>query len=130
MKNYLFASVLFLSTLSVFGQNSDYKFGVTAGGSIQHYNGNLGNSFFKFNTTCFAGTGASFGVRLNKSFDLNVGGSIGDYGYCQTDEDKNRVVAVGLRCPGCKDRLGMGELRSRMYSGNVGIKYKFANGYL
>jgi len=68
-------------------------------------------------------------MYLNKSFDLVVGGSIGDFGYCQTTADETRIVSLSQRCPGCVDRLGMGELRSRMVSGNLAGKYKFANGF-
>jgi hypothetical protein len=130
MKNKLLITLLSLCALNVFGQSKNYKFGITGGAYIQHYNGNLGNSFFKFNTTCFAGGSVDFGLYLDRSFDLNSGLAIGDFGYCQTEADKNRIVSVALQCPGCKDRLGMGELRSRMTSGNIAIKYKFANGYL
>jgi len=59
---------------------------------------------------------------------LNIGGSIGHFGYCSTTEDKKRVVSIEQRCPGCTNQLGMGELRSMMASGNISIKYKFANG--
>ncbi len=128
MKNKLLVSVLMLCAISAFGQNKKYKFGITAGGYVQHYNGNLGNSFFKFKSVWFCGVGGTFGVYLNKSFDLTAGVSVGDFGYCQTETDKRRIVSLSQRCPGCKDKLGMGELRSRMVSGNVAIQYKFANG--
>ena len=129
MKNHFLITVLFFCALGAHAQTKEHNIGITAGGYIQHYNGNLGNSFFQFNTACFAGATVNVGMYLNKSFDINVGGSIGDFGYCQTDADASRVVALSLRCPGCVDRLGMGELRSRMVSGNVGMKYKFANGF-
>lgn len=129
MKNYLFISAtLLLTTLSMFGQTKNKKVGIEAGAYLQHYNGNLGNSFFKFNTTAFGGFSANAGLYLNKSFDLNVGGSIGNFGYCSTEEDKKRIVSIEQRCPGCTNQLGMGELRSMMASGNIAIKYKFANG--
>jgi hypothetical protein len=70
MKNQLLISALVLCTLGAVGQTKNNKFGVTAGGSIQQYNGNLGNSFFKFNTTCFAGFTTNFGMYLNKSLIL------------------------------------------------------------
>ena len=127
MKNHLLTFALFLCTIAAIGQTKSNKFGITAGGFIQHYNGNLGNSFFKFNTTCFGGVSTDLGVYLNKSFDFNLGASIGHFGYCQTDADANRVVSLEQRCPGCTNRLGMGELRSLMISGNIAIKYKFAN---
>lgn len=128
MKNHLLFAVLFLSTLSSIGQTKNNKIGIEAGTYLQHYNGNLGNSFFKFNTTAFGGFSAKCGLYLNKAFDLNVGGTMGHFGYCQTEEDKKRVVSIEQRCPGCINRLGMGELRSLMISGNIAIKYKFANG--
>jgi hypothetical protein len=130
MKNYLFIPVLLLFSMSSIAQTKKDKFGFSIGGSIQHYNGNLGNSFFKFNTTVFGGVTTNFGMYLNKSFDFNIGGSIGHFGYCQTEADASRVVSIEQRCPGCTDRLGMGELRSLMISGNIAIKYKFANDFL
>lgn len=129
MKNKLFISAaLLLTTLSSIGQTKNNKLSVEAGVYLQHYNGNLGNSFFKFNTTAFGGYSLNLGLYLNKSLDLNVGGSIGHFGYCQTDEDKKRIVSIEQRCPGCNNQLGMGELRSLMISGNIALKYKFANG--
>ncbi len=130
MKNNLLIAAFITCTLCAFGQNKNHKFGITTGAYIQHYNGNLGNSFFKFNTACFAGGLTNLGMYLNKSFDLNIGLSIGDFGYCQTVADENRIVSASQRCPGCKDILGMGNLRSRMVSGNIGIKYKLANDFL
>ena len=127
MKKHFLISALLLCTMGAIGQTKNNKFGITVGASIQHYNGNLGNSFFKFNSTCFGGITSTFGMYLNKSFDVNFGASIGHFGYCQTDADANRVVSIEQRCPGCTNRLGMGELRSLMISGNIAIKYKFAN---
>lgn len=127
MKNHLLISALVLSTLSAIGQNKNNKIGIEGGTYIQQYNGNLGNSFFKFNTTAFGGFSANCGLYLSKSFDLNIGGTIGHFGYCQTEEDKKRVVSIAQRCPGCTNSLGMGELRSLMVSGNIAVKYKFAN---
>lgn len=128
-KNLLIVAAGLLAIGSV-AQNAKYHFGITSGISIQHYNGNLGNSFFQFKTTCFAGESATLGMYMNRSFDVNLGFSVGDFGYCQTEKDKSRLVSVEQRCPGCTDRLGMGELRSRMTSVNANVKYKFANGYL
>jgi OOP family OmpA-OmpF porin len=130
MKHYMLLSVFALSAMGLIAQNKNHKIGIEAGAYLQQYNGNLGNSFFKFNETAFGGVYANVGFYLNKSFDAMAGGSIGHFGYCQTDQDKTRIVAIEFRCPGCTDQLGMGELRSRMISGNVAIKYKFANGML
>lgn len=125
-KNLSIIALILLTTLAI-SQNKKHKYEISIGSHMQNYNGNLGNSFFKFNTTCFAGVNTTFGMYLNKSFDFNIGGSIGHFGYCQTEADANRVVSLNQRCPDCTDRLGMGELRSLMISGNVAIKYKFAN---
>lgn len=131
MKNQLLITAAFvLATFGLTAQTKNRKIGIETGAYLQQYNGNLGNSFFKFKETAFGGGSLNLGLYLNKSFDVNVGGSIGHFGYCQTEEDKKRVVALEYRCPGCTDRLGMGELRSMMISGNTSIKYKFANGYL
>jgi OmpA-OmpF porin, OOP family len=130
MKNFLFIVLLLLGTLGTIAQTKNKQFGVSAGAYIQHYNGNLGNSFFQFNTACFGGGAVNIGIYLNKSFDANATFSIGDFGYCQTDADKTRIVSIEYRCPGCTDQLGMGQLRSRMVAGNVALTYKLANGYL
>ena len=129
MKNQLLISAaLLLPTLTSIGQTKNNKVGIEVGAYLSHYNGNLGNSFFKFNTTAFGGFSANAGLYLTKSLDLSVGGSVGHFGYCSTSEDKKRVVSIEQRCPGCTNQLGMGELRSMMASGNIAIKYKFANG--
>jgi hypothetical protein len=126
MKN-LFLVTFLLIALNTNAQNEIHRFGITIDGHFQQYNGNLGNSFFKYKSTCFGGFTSTLGVYLNKSFDLNVGGSIGHFGYCQTNMDANRMVSLEQRCPGCTDRLGMGELRSLLISGNLGLKFKLAN---
>jgi opacity protein-like surface antigen len=102
------------------------------GGSIQHYNGNLGNSLFQFKTTCFAGFTSSVNVYVNKSFDVSFGNAIGHFGYCPTAEDEKRMVDFALRCPGetCQDLVGMGNLRSQLFSSTLSLRYKFANGML
>lgn len=130
MKFRLLLTAFIFCTTFAFGQSKTHKHNVTLGAHIQHYNGNLGNSFFKFGTTCFGGGSGTLGIYLNKSFDLNLGASVGHFGYCQTDADSSRFVALEHRCPGCTERMGMGELRALMISGNVAIKYKFANGTL
>lgn len=131
MKHYLPIIALLFYTSTAIAQSKNHKFGFTAGGSIQHYNGNLGNSFFQFKTTCFAGVTTNFSVYLNKSFDMSFDNSIGRFGYCPTEEDMLRAVAFELRCPGeaCADFVGMGNLRSQIISSSFSIKYKFNNGY-
>lgn len=128
MKNYLLIASLLLCTLCAIGQSKNHKLGLTVGGSIQHYNGNLGNSFFKFNSVSFAGVVANFGAYVNKSFDFNLGCSIGHFGY-HPEHANGEAISLEERCPGCAG-LGMGELRSLMVSGNIAIKYKLANDIL
>jgi hypothetical protein len=130
MKKYLLISALLIITAGANAQTVNHKLGITSGYFIQQYNGNLGNSFFKFNTVCFDGGAVSFGYYLNKTFDFNLSTSVGDFGYSQTAADANRIVAIADRCPGCVGRTGMGELRSRMVSGNIAVKFKFANGVI
>jgi hypothetical protein len=125
MKTNLCLSILVLFAVSVTAQHKHHKFGVTAGGSVQHYNGNLGNSFFKFNSVCYGGGTATLGIYLNKSLDLNVGAYLGFYGYHAPHED-GQEVPLEERCPGCYG-VGMGNLSSFMVSGNLAIKYKLAN---
>lgn len=127
MKKNLFISALLLCAMGAMAQSKNNKFGITVGGYIQHYNGNIGSSFFKFNSVCFAGVSTNLGIYYNKSIDFNIGGSIGHFGYHPEHED-GEIVPLAQRCPGCKG-LGMGELRSLMVSGNIAIKYKFANGF-
>lgn len=128
MKNYLCILVLLLCGIGAVAQNKNNKLSLAIGGSIQHYNGNLGNSFFKFNSVCFGGATATFGIYINKSFDFNLGGYVGHYGYHPPHVD-GEEVPLEHRCPGC-DGLGMGNLSSLMISGNMAIKYKFANDIL
>lgn len=130
MKKLLLVSSLLLVNTTLNAQTREHKFGVTTGAYIQQYKGNLGNSFFRFKETCFAGMSLNMGHYLNSSFDVNAGITAGHFGYCQTDKDKTRIISEEFRCTGCTDELGMGELRSLMISGNVFIKYKFTNGYL
>lgn len=130
MKNILLIVAFILFTLNSFAQSKNHKVGITLGAYIQHYKGNLGNSFFRFRTVCFGGGSANVGLYVNKYFDANVGVTAGDYGYCPTAADVSRNAGVEQQCPGCEDRLGMGALRARMVAGNAAIRFKFANGFL
>lgn len=130
MKKNTSIVLVFLCATALVGQSKNHKYGITVAGSINHYNGNLGNSFFQPKTTCFGGASATLGLYLNKSFDFNVGIGAGHFGYCQTDADVTRLAHLERTCPGCTDKLGMGDLRSLMISTNIAAKYKFANGLL
>lgn len=123
-------AALLSAALTLTAQSGTGKMWASVGGSIQHYNGNLGNSFFQFKTTCFAGVTGQVGYALNSSLELMGGLSAGHFGYCPTPEDQQRTVAVQLRCPGesCASFTGMGNLRSLLLSGNISIKYNWARG--
>lgn len=125
MKNLILILIILLSHLSY--AQSTPVFSYSTGAYIQHYKGNLGSSFFKFNTTCFAGWSNSLNARISPAISIDVAVSIGDFGYCQTSEDRIRTQEYSYKCPGCADKLGMGELRSRMISENVALKYHLDN---
>ncbi|MFM2000242.1 MAG: hypothetical protein RL204_2189 [Bacteroidota bacterium] len=130
MKKLSLFIALIACTIVSFAQSANHRFGVNTGFFIQHYNGNLGNSFFKFKTTCFSGGNLNVGMYINKSFDITAGLSIGDFGYGTTPEDNDRIEALEAECPTCGEALDMDQLLARMVAVNATVKYKFANGYL
>jgi Outer membrane protein beta-barrel domain len=130
MKNKILLFAFLILPIVAISQTKQNKLGITIGGGMHHYNGNLGNSFFALKSTFFGAITSNISQYVNSSFDANVGASIGHFGYCQTDADKTRIVSQELRCPACPNTLGMGELRSLIVSGNIGFQYKFTNGYL
>lgn len=115
---------------SCFTQTNQNRVGITIGGGSQKYSGDLGNGFTLKNEVWRGGVALNINVYLNPSLEISGYGSIGDFGYCQPDDKKNMVVAEGDRCDGCLDRLGLGNLSSRMYVSGVQLRYKFNNGYL
>lgn len=133
MKNKILTiATILLSAFTLSAQSGTGKMWVSIGGSIQHYNGNLGNSFFQFKTTCFAGVTGQAGYSLSPALEIMGGLSAGHFGYCPTAEDQQRTVAVQLRCPGesCANFTGMGNLRSLLLSGNISLKYNWVRGLL
>lgn len=125
MKNYLFFLAAVLLTLQASAQTKNHRFGITSGGTIQHYSGDLGNSFFKFNSCCFGAEVVTFGYYLDQIFDVSASVTVGDFGYWAPRSG----APVKNICPGCKGK-GMDELRSRMVSGNILLKYKLNNGII
>ncbi|MES2590005.1 MAG: outer membrane beta-barrel protein [Bacteroidota bacterium] len=112
-------------------QSLKQNFNISLGGGFQHYKGDLGSSFLEVKDACWYGSvNLNLSVKLTKSFDAGIFLAKGDYGYCQPKEMRDQIVAEDLRCTGCKDRLGMGNLSSRMSSAGVLVKYKFANNYI
>jgi len=120
-----------LFTLGLTAQTKNNKLGISAGGGYQQYNGDLGNGIFKHKEVTWYGVvSLNTGFYLNKSFDIGLMATIGDYGYCQSEEDANKEIIPEDRCAGCIGRIGLGNLNSRMKSGGITLKYKMANGYL
>ncbi len=130
MKKTILTFCIALLCLSMNAQSKDHKLGFTGASGFQYYKGDLGNSFKLLNQSYYGTFTADLGYYLNRSFDAGIFGSLGDYGYCQPPKISSEVIAVEDRCPGCKDRLGLGNLNSRLLSGGVHLKYKFNNGYI
>jgi hypothetical protein len=130
MKKIPFILGLALLTISINAQTKAHKLGLTFGGGSEKYRGDLGNGFTLKNNTWYGGFNLSAAYYMNRSFDVGISGWMGDYGYCQPKENTFVAVDADDRCPGCVGRVGLGNLSSRMTSGGVFAKYKFANGYL
>lgn len=131
MKNKIMVfATLMCSFIICTAQESTGQKTVFVGTFINQYNGNLGTSLFKFNTTCYAGVTAGIIMPVTTSFSAEFSGVIGRYGYCQTDADRERTKHYEQQCPGCTGQTGMGELRSQIASINAGMRYEFANGYV
>lgn len=131
MKKLITTSLVFMCAVAnILGQSTAPKFSLTEGFFIQHYSGNLGNSFFQFKTVCFGGGNINLGYQLNPSFQVDLGFSMGDFGYVATKADIERIEALEAECPTCGEALDMDQLRSRMVAGNVALRYQFSNGYL
>ena len=117
-------------TAPVFSQSKNHKLGITFGGGSQKYRGDLGNGFTFKNNTWYGNFALNVKYYVNKSFDAGVFGTMGAFGYCQSESQKNKEVPFNERCPGCVNRLGNGNLNSRMTTFGFNANYKFANGYL
>lgn len=128
MKNYLFALLFLAFAIGATAQTKNHKIGLTAGIGFQKYSGDLGNDFVMWHWTEYGLASVSLGYYLDKSFDITLQGSLGDYGFCQSDVMSNKEAPLYDRCPGCKGRTGLGNLNSRMVSGGISFKYKLANG--
>ncbi|MES2477531.1 MAG: outer membrane beta-barrel protein [Bacteroidota bacterium] len=127
MKTNLFVFIFILCAATVFAQSKNNKFGINANLGGQNYKGDLGNGFSFKNETWTGGGGINLAYYLNKSFDLGISTFLGDLGYCQPQKIATTEVDVSLRCSGCVDRVGLGNLNSRMISGGLFVRYKFNN---
>lgn len=132
MRNYLCTLMLMLSTVAAFAQSATHKLGLSIGAGPQDYKGDLGNGF-KINNPSVEWRGViafNASYYLSRSLDAAMFVTGGDFGYCQPDDVANKPVDEDKRCPGCNDRVGLGNLNSRFYSVGTAIRYKFSNGYL
>ena len=130
MKNLLSIGLALLS-LAATAQTKNNRLGVAAGGGQQFYKGDLGNGLKGEKDGTRRGTfifQASYYV--NPSFDAGLFGAVGDLGYCQYDEVSQTPVDESQQCPGCGERVGLGNLSCRIAAGGAFVKYKFNNGYL
>lgn len=91
-------------------QTSEKPFAIMLGGGLTQYNGDLGQGFFETKMVQVNGHGAgALAFYLNKSFDLNLQGSYGRFGYWE-NENRNFLTM--------------------MAEGSLNLKYKLNNGYL
>jgi hypothetical protein len=130
MKNYFLIIALSVFSLHGMAQTETRKWGMALGGGNQQYQGYLGNGFCSTKQATYGVMTVSASRFLNKSLDLGIFGTLGDYGYCQPGDMLNKEVDLADRCKGCTGRVGMGDLSSRMGTAGLLVKYKFANGYL
>jgi hypothetical protein len=130
MKRFLVTCICLLSISCTFSQTKENKIGITIGGGSQKYSGDLGNGFTLRNRVWRGSVALNVNYYLTKSFDIGLHYSIGDFGYCQPHDMTVIAVVDEDQCDGCVDRIGLGNLSSRMYMGGVLVKYKFNNGYL
>lgn len=112
------AIALCVFAVSSYAQSYNKKFGIEINGGVSEYHGDRGSSLFFATGPGYQGVGGSFGVYLNKSFDVNIFGSSGDIGFYNQvyNEETFEVEREGFR--------------ARMLQGMIGVTYKFANGYL
>jgi len=130
MKSYLLSLGFIFLAIGAIAQTATNKLGLNIGGGFQQYHGDLGSALYKKYISSYGTINISVGYYLTKSVDACIFGFIGDYGYCQPEEMKNKEVPDADKCIGCVGRVGMGNLNSRIASGGVFLKYKIANGFL
>jgi opacity protein-like surface antigen len=110
MKKILLLMLLINVIAIANGQNEDSKWSIGISAGRTDYSGDLGNALTDQNGQDFQGFGAlTIGRYLNKSFDLNLRGSYGNYGFKKTAD---------LKFHGTK------------FDGNLLLIYKLNNGYI
>jgi OmpA-OmpF porin, OOP family len=112
---------LILSVGVAYAQTAEKPVNISVGGGVNTYKGDLGNGFFSqpFSKSSYGHGSLNLGVYLNKSFDLLVGGTYGEYGYF-TPNDSAISTTSGKKA----------DFKSRLGTGILNLKYKLDNGYI
>ena len=106
--------ILFASVANA--QTKTNKNNLTAGGGLEQYKGDLGNSFLDFQEEWYGFVKLAYGRYLNHSFDAQAFATIGEIGRCFDGVlDAEHPVLM---------------FRSRFTTTGLDLEYKFANGYL
>lgn len=109
MKKVIAVSLI-VSSLAINAQSVDRKIGIQLGTGLNQVHNDYGNGFFNFNQGAYMFGSLNIGYYLNRSFDLDLGGSYGETGF----HDNANVFQMG----------------GRMLQMDLGLRYKLANGYL
>jgi hypothetical protein len=114
--------LIVLITLSVcgFGQTNEKKNNISFGVGTNCYNGDLGNPWFNPKDEWYGIGSLNYSCYINKSFDVSLTVTSGDYGKCRESDDPQ------FRSDGTE----VLNMLSRLTTGVVTMKYKFANGYI
>ena len=116
-KNLLTLLISFtLFSLSANAQSYNKKFGLEVNGGLREYHGDLGSALYFKASPDYQAVGGAFGMYLNKSFDFNVYGSVGDLGFYKQSYDTVRAEMY---------RQGF---RARITEVMLGVTFKLNNG--
>lgn len=75
-------SIVFIGLLfTSFAQNAENKWSIGVFGGKTEYNGDWGNGFLDFNKAFYPIGAVSLNAYLNRSFDMGIFASYGEYGY-------------------------------------------------
>src|SRR5438105_2322624 len=114
MMKYVFTLAIATFAVAVHAQTQTNKINLSAGGGFENYDGDLGSTFFKTHEEVYGFVTLRVGYYLNSSFDVLAYGTKGDFGHCREWGASPEIL----------------NMRSRMTSFNIALKYKFSNGYL
>ena len=112
--------LLLLVAMTAHAQSSSHRNQIAVGFGQGSYNGDLGNSWFKPDEEFYGFLSLSYSRYLGKSFDGMLTLTSGDYGHCRDNMDPEYW----------SDGSPVLNMLSRLTSGVVALRYKFANGYL